>query len=64
MKKLFIETTNGSLELEDLTINDIQTYIYENGNGIMRFGDKASVNLDNFISYEFIEYKDGPKRNE
>ncbi|WP_297428681.1 hypothetical protein [Clostridium sp.] len=57
MQKLFIETTNGSLSLEGVALRDIQVDSYDNGIAIMKFGDKAAINLDHFVSYEFAEEK-------
>lgn len=53
MKKLFVKTTRGSLDLEEIK----ETDIYVDENKIMHFGTLGAVNLNNFINYQFIEVK-------
>jgi hypothetical protein len=55
---LYIEVVTGDcLILEGIQPCDIFADSYETGHSIIRFGDKAAINLNNFISYQFKKMK-------
>lgn len=59
MKKLYVEVnTKGTLILENIKAEEIQI-----SDKFILFGDIACVNLNNFVSYNFIECTEPENKN-
>jgi hypothetical protein len=55
MEKMQIVTKDDLFTLEGIKPTDILIDIYENGMGIIRFGEKLAINLEQFISYSYVD---------
>jgi uncharacterized protein involved in tolerance to divalent cations len=57
MKKLFISTQRDELE-----IDNAENLAISFGESVIYFGDKACVNINEFVSYQFVEVKGKPEK--
>lgn len=53
MKKLYVMTDKEELEIKDIKEEDIDV-----GERFIAFGKTALVNLNNFVSYQFVEIEE------